>query len=64
MKNLDPSAHEHLEKRFAAKCAAARQCRWHDKIFTRAEEKNLSQIQNVALSFAIARGAKTAMAQR
>jgi len=64
MKNLDGSVPRHLEKFFASARAAARQCRWHDKNFTRVIKKILSQIQNVALSSAFARNAKTTMAQR
>jgi hypothetical protein len=64
MKNLDRSAREHLEKLCAPICDGARQCRTHDENLSRVTEKNLPQIQNVALARLIARNAQTMMAQR
>jgi hypothetical protein len=64
MKNLDRSPHEHSEKLSAPICDAVRQCRWHDENVSRVTQKNLPQIQNVALPTLIARNAQTMIAQR
>jgi hypothetical protein len=57
-------AREHLQKRCAQICAVARQRQWHDENLSRVTEKNLPQIQNVALPTLIARNAQTMIAQR